>query len=184
MMHRARVAWFLALTAAVAAGCGGEGSGSPPLTSAGTTRTTVYFLTDDGTAPIGVRRAIAKRHPWVREALYALLAGPSDAERKAGITTALPEGARLISVSPRGPGDAGVVVDLSGLAGVYDAADRVRIITQVVRTLIGVSRVERVWLRSDGRVWGLTSHEGEMSDMTYDYDTLAGFWVGPFKALP
>jgi spore germination protein GerM len=60
--------------------------------TSGTTRTTVYFLTDDGAAPIGVRRTIKRKSAYAREALKALLAGPTPEEEEAGITTAIPDG--------------------------------------------------------------------------------------------
>jgi spore germination protein GerM len=58
----------------------------------GITRTTIYFLIDDGAAPIGVRRTIKARSPYAREALKALLAGPTPAEQEHGLTTAIPDG--------------------------------------------------------------------------------------------
>src|SRR6266849_8681728 len=82
-----------------------------------TTRTTIYFLIDAGRAPIGVRRSITGAPPresaMVRGALKALFAGPSRAERKVGITTAIPAETRVRSVSFKGKGGTAAVVDLS-----------------------------------------------------------------------
>jgi len=164
-----------------AAKCGG----APPRLTAGVpageagVRTTVYFLTDRAAAPIGVRRTIEKRSPYAREALRALLAGPSEGERRAGVTSALPPQARLISLSFKGQGGSVAVVNLAGLppAQRTSALTRLRVITQVARTLIGVSGVERVSLRADGRRWGLTRMDGRIEDAVYDYDRLAGLHV-------
>ncbi|MGH3115477.1 MAG: GerMN domain-containing protein [Gaiellaceae bacterium] len=126
------------------------------------TRTTVYFLADHGVAPIGVRRTIDPESPHARKALLALLAGPTTEERQAGITSAIPPGTEIRSLTFRGYGGTGAVVDVAALPGTYDAADRMRVITQISRTLIGVSGIERVWLRSGGRPWGFWSMDGEM----------------------
>lgn len=79
------------IVAAIATLCGvacgtepEDGSGSAgSTTQPGTIRTTMYFLTDGGAAPIGVRRAIHARSPYAREALETLLAGPTSKKRRA-----------------------------------------------------------------------------------------------------
>ena len=48
--------------------------------------------------------------------------------------------------------------------------------TQVARTLIGLNDIERVWLRVDGRAWGLWDLEGNIRDDAIDYDRLRGFF--------
>jgi hypothetical protein len=65
----------------------------------GSTETMVYFLIDDGAAPIGVRRTIKTESPYAREALNALLSGPTPEEMSLGITTAIPEGVRLLTMT-------------------------------------------------------------------------------------
>jgi spore germination protein GerM len=166
-----------------------------------TFRTTLYFLTEGGEAPIGVRRTIVKDTPpaqgaTTRGALKALLAGPSPDEEAAGITSAIPEGAELVSLTYRRYGGTGAVVDISGLAAVGESLDRARVITQVVRTLIWSGDTKRVWLRSDGQPWGMHTMEGGVHNGPFDYDTLQGFWLGAacpgtetvecdrFRALP
>jgi spore germination protein GerM len=141
-----------------------------------TLRTTVYFLVDEGRAPIGVRRTIEGRPPYARAALTALLAGPTHAEREAGTTTAVPDGTRLRSLTFVGPSGAEAVVDLSGLSATAGGVDRVRVISQVTRTLVGLSGIERVRLRNDGRPWGLWSMSGGMLDEAYDLNRLVGFF--------
>ncbi len=169
------------------------GSGSATSSSVGkrqTTRTTIYFLIDDGRAPIGVRRSITRTPPpegaTVRGALKALFAGPSRAERKAGITTAVPAGTRLRSLSFKGEGGTAAVVDLSGLPPVVttSAVVKVQVITQVARTLIGSGGIRRIWLRADGKPWDLLDMHGNVVNQPTDYDTLLGFWVDGFRALP
>ncbi|MGH3030575.1 MAG: GerMN domain-containing protein, partial [Gaiellaceae bacterium] len=95
----------------------------PPTTS------TVYFLADDRAAPIGVRRSLERRSPYAREALLALLAGPTGEERRVGITSAIPPRTEIRSMSFRGYGGTGAVVDLSGLPATGDVVERARIVT-------------------------------------------------------
>jgi spore germination protein GerM len=151
-----------------------RGFGSQP----GTTRTTIYFLTDAGTAPIGVRRTIRAKSPYAREALTALLAGPTAEEAENGITTVIPEGTRLLSMTYERHG-ADETVDLLGLplAGA-DVLRQHRIITQITRTLIGVSGIERVWLLNEGRPWGLSLRNGTIDNGPFDYRDLVGWDVG------
>jgi spore germination protein GerM len=167
-----------------ATGCAGEEDQAAAPGPSPTTRTTVYFLTDGGTAPIGVRRTIEKRHPWSREALNALLAGPTDAEERAGLTSAIPERTRLISITSSGYGGPDFTVDFDSLGAVQDPVDKARVIAQIGRTLIGVGSIERVRIRSEGRPWGFGSHDGRDRERWWDYDALVGLWVGPFKAVP
>jgi spore germination protein GerM len=155
-------------------GSGADKAASPP-------RSTIYFLTDEGTAPLGVRRAVRGRPGALtaRLALEQLLAGPTADEGAAGVTTALPEAARIRSlrVELRATGS-DAFVDLSGLpnADDADAVLKVRVMTQVARTLIGLSDVARVWLRADGRAWGLWDQQGNIRDDPIDYERLRGFF--------
>jgi spore germination protein GerM len=183
----------VALVSAVGAACGGAvdngsrdaapGHGVITQPTTETTRTTIYFLTEDGAAPIGVRRTIRTRSPYAREALKALLAGPTPDEKAHGIETAIPPGTRLRSLSYKRHGADGTV-NLTGLPSqdTLDVMEKARIITQIARTLIGVSGIERVWLRSDGRAWGLgTMNEGIYAGVysgPWGYDQLVGFDVG------
>lgn len=63
---------------------------------------TVYFVGDDGTAGtvVPVTRTVRARGtaPLAAAALRGLLAGPTDAERASGLTTAIPAGTSLRSV--------------------------------------------------------------------------------------
>lgn len=147
-------------------------------TQPGFTRTTIYFLTDDGTAPIGVRRTIRARSPYAREALEALLAGPTAEEAENGIETAIPARTRLLSMTSERHG-ADVTVNLSALPPEdADVLRQHRAITQITRTVIGVSGIERVWLLNDGRPWGLTLMDGRIDNGPFDYRDLVGLEVG------
>jgi hypothetical protein len=157
---------------------------SRPAQAPTTFRTTLYFLAEGGAVPLGVRREVPERTPppWGSAAggvLEALLAGPTADEASAGLTTAIPAGTQLLSLSPRGKGGTGVVVDLSGLDGVDDGIDRARVITQIVRTLVGISygSVDRVWLREDGAPWGMFLMSGGVLDGPYDYSNI-NFHIG------
>jgi spore germination protein GerM len=148
-----------------------------------TLRTTLYFLAEDGTVSVGTRREIVDRTPppWgsvAGGALEALLAGPTAEEASAGLTTAIPPGTRLISLESRGR--TGAVVGLSGLDAVDDGLDRARVITQIVRTLVGISSssVKRVWLVEEGQPWGMYLMEGGVDNGPFDYGTLGGFHLG------
>jgi spore germination protein GerM len=177
---------LVALLAALGAACGaGREDGSPAAArittqaTAGTTRTTVYFLIDAGAAPIGVRRTIRTRSPYAREALKALLAGSTPAEEEGGVTTAIPDGTRLVSMTYRRHG-ADETVNLTGLPplNATDVLRKARIITQIARTLIGVSGIERIWLEANGQPWGLTLRDGTVDAGPFDYADLAGWDVG------
>jgi spore germination protein GerM len=198
----AALALLVAALATATSACGGaEEPAAQATPQAQTARTTLYFLTDGGAAPIGVRRTIVKDTPpaqgtSLRGALKALLEGPSPGEEAAGVTTAIPDDAELLSLTYRGYGGTGAVIDISGLIAIEESLDRARVITQVVRTLIGSGYIERVWLRSEGRPWGMHTMEGGVHNGPFDYDTLQGFWLGAacpgtetvvcdrFRALP
>jgi Sporulation and spore germination len=174
-----RRALLFALLILSAAGCGQESvSDSPPAEGPGTTRVTLYFLAEDGSISLGVRRDVLQRvpPPWgstAGGALEALLAGPTAEEAAAGFTTAIPRGTRLISLRSHGYSGTGAVVNLSGLDRVADSLDRAGIITQIVRTL-----ATRVWLLEEGELWGMYLMDGGVDNGPFDYDTLLGFHLG------
>jgi hypothetical protein len=63
------------------------------------------------------------------------------------------------------------------------------VITQVTRTLIGLSGIERVRLRNEGTPWGLWRMNGDIADIAYGYRELLGLTGvggagGAFAALP
>jgi hypothetical protein len=81
-------------------------------------------------------------------------------------------------------------VGLSGLPLRANAVERVRIITQLTRSLVGLSGIERIRIRNDGSVWGLYLMTGGVADRAHDYKELLGFARicgspgGCFSALP
>jgi spore germination protein GerM len=150
---------------------------------------TVYFLADSQTAPLGVRRTVMRRGsaPLARVALQQLLAGPNAGERRQGLTSAVPAGARIRSFSiVRRSHSSTATVDLPGLAPLSSVSGVTiaRIGTQIARTLIGLSDVTRVRIESNGSPWNFWLMSGGVSTRPWDYQLLLGLWVGDFKALP
>ena len=177
------IAAAIALVAAGCAAAGSEVSAAAPAAPRAF-ETTLYFLTADGAAPIGVRRALARRSPQAQLALEALLAGPSPAERELGLVTAIPAQTRLRSLVLE-PGRRGsdAFVDLTGLPPIAAVAPsrrpsvlrQIRVLTQIARTLIGLSDVARVWVRVNGRPWDLPRMDGRRGASPTDYDRLRGW---------
>jgi hypothetical protein len=124
-----------------------------------------------------------------------LLAGPTREEERKGITSAIPKGTRLLSMTYKGHG-ADETLKLAGLPRNANVMQKARIITQMARTVIGVSGIERIWLRDGGRPWGLGLRDGRVYAGPWGYDQLVGLDVGAgcpgtetvecdhFKALP
>jgi sporulation and spore germination protein len=170
-----------------AVGCGatkGASSAAPPSRTARTFETTVYFLTEDAGAPLGVRRTLPARSPHAREALTALLDGPNSNERNRGLVTAFPLRARLVSLRlVARPAGTDAFIDLTGIppvAGVLPGKRpsvlmRVRALTQIARTLIGLSGIGRVWVRVDSRPWDLPRIDGRLGDGPTHYQRLRGW---------
>ncbi len=162
----------------------GEAASSSERNAAVGTRAlgiTVYFLTEDAAAPLGVRRTI--NHEPASSALGALLEGPTAAERKGGITTAIPDRTRLVSLTLKGRERVLAVVNLSGLPPARGRQSeeatlgtRVRVITQIARTLIGLSGIASVKIRAEGNTWDLWAMNGRIVDTETDYERLRA-WI-------
>jgi Sporulation and spore germination len=88
--------------------------------------------------------------PAARAALQALLAGPTDAERAAGVRTAIPRGARVLALTVTGHR---ATVNLSERfawnAG--DSRSTVLRLAQVVYTLTGLPGIHSVQIEISGR---------------------------------
>jgi spore germination protein GerM len=155
-----------------------------------TFRSTIYFLTDTGAAPIGVRRTVKTTQLRARGVLQALLTGPTPSEAASGITTALPKRTRLRTLTTTGPGGTTALVDLTGVPAPMEvgSVNVERVLAQVARSLIGVSGIERVRVNVGGSPWNLWDHRGRVRDIAIDYRILLSFYVGgsgdSFKALP
>jgi len=188
MVKAVATAAILGMLATTASGCAAvKAPAAAANTARPTIKTTIYFLTADRSAPLGVRRTITRMSPFALPALRALLAGPTQAERRRGVETAIPGGTKLLSFRIAGTDVA--IIDLSGLAARGAPTDRVRVITQVTRSLVGLSGIRRVRLRNDGQPWGLYRVSGGVADIAYGYDNLLGFAQvggagGSFSALP
>ncbi|MFC4853951.1 GerMN domain-containing protein [Actinophytocola glycyrrhizae] len=131
----------------------------------------VYFLRDEKLVP-------ASRDlpgPGVAEAaVRALLAGPSEAEQAAGMSSTVPAGTGLRGVNLA---DGTVTVDLSGQyasgGGSFSMMGR---LAQLVFTLTQFSSVERVELRLDGKPVTALGGEGVIIDRPQtrgDYEDFA-----------
>jgi hypothetical protein len=187
--ERPAAAVILVLVAAMvgAIGCGATkraSSNAPPTRTPKTFETTLYFLTQDADAPLGARRTLPARSPRARGALMALLAGPNPNERDRGLVTAVPRSARLVTLRlVTRPAGTEAFIDLKGIppvAGVPPGKQpsvlmRVRALTQIARTLIGLSDIARVRVRVDSRPWDLPRIDGQLGDRPTDYQRLRGW---------
>ena len=54
---------------------------------------------------------------------------------------------------------------------------RVRVITQIARTLIGLSGIASVEIRVDGKPWDLWTMDGRIVRTETDYDRLRGWML-------
>ena len=151
---------------------------SSPARDAQTFRVTLYFLTDGGTAPLGVRTSVRRpgTTPLARVALAKLLRGPAAAGAPR-LATAIPPGATIRSFTIRRRANGSVAtIDLVGLPSLEGIGAPViaRVGTQVARTVIGLSDVRQVRLRANGRPWAFWSMGGGVLDRPWDYSLLLG----------
>jgi len=86
-------------------------------------------------------------------------------------------GFRSLTIETHARGS-GALIDLACLPSPDDAGAvmKVRVMTQVARTLIGLHDIARVRLRVDGRAWGLWDMQGDHRDDPIDYERLRGFF--------
>ena len=158
-------------------GCGGDTDddtaspgGTTPTGTAPTTatdpepepaqsRVAVYFLRDE---KLGVGARQAEGEAVARAALEALLEGPSEEEREAGLTTAIPDGTELLDLAVA---DGTATVDLSDAFddGGGSASMQARV-AQVVATLTQFPTIERVAFRLDGEPVTAIGGEGVIVD--------------------
>jgi lipoprotein-anchoring transpeptidase ErfK/SrfK len=155
---KARASVVAAVLVAVLAGCGGVAGGSaprqagapatPPRPTASTTAVEVFFVKGEQFAPRARTSAVA-RSP-AAFAVEALLAGPTSAERRAGVETTIPAGTRLVSLSVRGDT---ATVDLSHTqlrSTAFDVSLRPARAAQIVYTLTAIPRIEQVVIHVNG----------------------------------
>jgi germination protein M len=159
--------------ALAASGCGSEHAvslGKPRTTTTaepeqtGTVPTLlslqVWFARDDGL--VAVRRTHAPTPRVATAAIEALLAGPTAAERTSGLTSAVPEGTRLLGMTIRG-GVATVDLTSEYQSGGGSHSMQVRL-GQVVYTLTQFPTVQNVRFRLDGTPVDVFSSEGIVLD--------------------
>ena len=164
---------------ALLAGCGGDndddtatpggstptGTAPAPTTSTdpepepAQSRVAVYFLRGE---KLGVGARQAEGEAVARAALEALLEGPSDEEREAGLTTEIPDGTELLDLAVA---DGTATVDLTGTFedGGGSASMQARV-AQVVATLTQFPTIERVAFRLDGEPVTAIGGEGVAVD--------------------
>jgi hypothetical protein len=131
---------------------GGDGSTSTP---ASTTDIRVYLLRGE---ELGAARRTGPAATPARAAMEALLEGPNDADRSAGLTTAVPEGTRLLGLDIA---DGTATVDLSSefASGGGSLSMQARV-AEVVYTLTQFPTVQRVSFRVDGEAVDALGGEG------------------------
>jgi hypothetical protein len=134
---------------------------APPATEAvqpraAQTQPAVPYLLD-GEHVTPVARRIPRTRGVGAAAIRALLRGPTAAERRAGLTSAVPAGTRLLGLSIRG-GLATIDLSRRFASGGGSLSMRARV-AQVVFTLTRFATVRRVAFRLDGRA--VTSIGGE-----------------------
>ncbi len=163
----------LALVLAVGlAGCGGAKNSAQTTgtqtatTAADTTTLRAYFMRDAKVGPVG--RAVPRTQAVATSAMEELLKGPSSAEAGIGLTTSIPDGTTLGSVSIAG----GVAtVELSP----EPSTDAAR--AQVVYTLTQFPTVDSVRFGSGGRAVGRADFEAEtpriLVESPLPFDTVA-----------
>ena len=161
-------------------GDGGTTSSAPTPTGTTTDGTTtgttsnrvgvkVYFLRGE---QLGVAAREADTLAVARAAAEALLAGPTVAERAAGLGTAIPRGTRLLGLSVA---NGTVTVDLSGE---FDdgggSASMLGRVAEIVATLTQFPGFERVAFRLDGEPVEAIGGEGVVVDRPIGREAIEG----------
>ena len=156
------------LLALVASGCGSEDT-----TPDTTTRVLVYLLrgADVGAAA----REVPQTDAVAKATLEELLAGPSDREADAGLTTAVPAGTSLNDISIE---DGIATVDLGGAFGDAESADEMLAagLGQIVFTLTQFPEIEGVRFLTEGdplTVFAGTGAAVERAQHRSDYEELS-----------
>lgn len=150
-----------ALAAAVAllALLGGRAAAAPSAPAAdGARGAAVSIFLLQGERVVAVRRSVAAP-ALLRGALLQLLAGPTAAERRAGLVSAVPAGTTLRGVALGRDGTATVDLARRFESGGGSLSMRARL-AQLVRTATAVPGVRAVLLRLDGRTATVFSGEG------------------------
>jgi hypothetical protein len=164
----------LAVVGFALAGCGSEQAVSLGKPEAGSTTTSteqtgsvptllalqVWFARDGGL--VSVRRTHEPTQAVATAATNALLEGPTDAERSAGFTSAIPSGTRLLGINIQN-GVATVDLTSEYQSGGGSTSMQTRL-GQVVYTLTQFPTVQKVRFRLDGNPVNVFSSEGIVLD--------------------
>jgi immunoglobulin-like protein involved in spore germination/sporulation and spore germination protein len=143
-------ATVVVVLAFLAAGCtdserSGETGTEAGSTTPATSSVAVYLLRDGKVSP--VRRAIDATPALARAALTSLLAGPTDAETTAGLSSAI---ARVTSLRDISLAGGTATVDLDATFGEGTTPTLRQRVAQVVATLTRFPTIRRVAFRLDG----------------------------------
>ena len=162
MCARGTLILLLGAAGALAIGCGDARPAAPVATPAvrlDATPTQIavpYLLDHERVTPVA--RRVRRTRAVAGAAVRALLAGPTAAERDAGLTTAVPDGTRLLGLTVR---DGVATVDLTKRFGSGGGSlSMLARVAQVVHTLTRFSTVQRVAFRLDGRPVSTIGGEG------------------------
>lgn len=174
MFMRRRLA-VLPVLALVIAACGGSSSSSggqtPSTPTPQPTTTTsapaaplavhVYFLRDEKVASVH-REVSVTEGLGARAAMRALLTGPTDAERAAGLSTAIPAGSKVLGLSfAHGIADVNMNAAYESGGGSLSMTAR---LMQVAFTLTQFTPAQRVTFRVEGKRVTAFGGEGVMLD--------------------
>jgi spore germination protein GerM len=120
----------------------------------------VWFARDGGL--VSVRRTHEPTQAVATAATDALLAGPTDAERSAGLTSAIPDGTKLLGIAiDNGVATVDLTSDYQSGGGSTSMHTR---LGQVVYTLTQFPTVQKVRFRLDGSPVDVFSSEGIVLD--------------------
>ena len=111
-------------------------------------RLSLYYLTGDADTVVPDPRFLPRRRSDVAGALVESLLGPPSAWLRPAVTTAIPQGARLLGTSVEDDGT--IEVDLSSAAGRVSGRQRERLVAQLVWTLTQLPELRGVRLLIDG----------------------------------
>lgn len=151
----------------------GSASGGGGTSGSGTTEVTLYFVRGERLA--AVKRSVPRVTRIGAEAVKSLLAGPTDAERRSGMETAIPGGTQFRDL----------VIDANGLARVdlsrtFESGGGTLALTlrlgQVACTLDAFPTVSGVRFALDGQVVDVLSGDGIVVDEPVSCDTY-GEWL-------
>ena len=118
----------------------------------------LYFVRGEVLTVVG--RSLGTADPSA--VVQSLLAGPTDAERAAGVTTLVPEGTELLGVEVEGNT---ATVDLTATFESGGGSLAVMLaVAQVTYTLTRAAEVDEVWFRIDGEPREMLTGEGVMVD--------------------